>query len=225
MLCHPFPLMLPLSLLYSFLVLLPSISSFLSSVHHSEFSISASTSLLCKFCDQPIPSIQSAELTAMRKCLEDVTWPEESPDNLNHHEAQSFTELLPEAEREGWPKYINFDKLHSHILSHQEVIELIMIEPAESEFFELAKKAYLLKQKGKNTNTFTEQSAGYQVFGTLMHPLEDENMVVEDLVWEQAQRHRSMARKAGTPVKVEQPDVSMAWKVNREVINLTLDDD
>jgi hypothetical protein len=109
----------------------------------------------------------------MRKRLEDVTWPEESPDNLNHREAQSFTvyamycerhrfeqELLPEAEREGWPKDIDFDKLHSRILSHQEVIELIMIEPAESEFFELAKKARLSKQKGKNTNTFTEQSAG-----------------------------------------------------------------
>jgi hypothetical protein len=64
-----------------------------------------------------------------------------------------------------------------------------------------------------------------RVFGTLMHPLEDESVVVEDLVWEQAQRHRSTARKTGTPVKVEQSDVSMAWKVNGEVIDLTLDDD
>jgi RTC4-like domain len=59
-----------------------------------------------------------------------------------------------------------------------------------------------------------------RVFGTLMHPLEDESTVVEDLVWEQARRHR-----IDTPVKVEQRDVSMAWKVNREVIDLTLDDD
>jgi hypothetical protein len=137
---------------------------------------SVSTSSLCKFCDQPMPSIQSAQLIVMWKHLECVTWPEKSLENVNHHEARSFTvyvmyceqhrfeqELLPEVEQEGWPKDINFDKPHSHILSHQEVIELIMIELAESEFFELAKKARLLKQKGKNTNTlgdFTEQSAG-----------------------------------------------------------------
>jgi hypothetical protein len=134
------------------------------------------TSRLCEFCDETILSAPSAILIAMREGLQDCTWLDPQPDNMNHRSARSFTvystycerhrfetDHLPNAIKHGWPMKIDFHKLYDRILAHREEIEEIMAEPGESEFFELARKASTSKGKGKcldGWDRFTEQSTG-----------------------------------------------------------------
>lgn len=128
---------------------------------------------LCEFCDQPMPSPLSAKLIAMRSDLESRTWPEPTEDNPKARSAKSFQvyisyctrhrlekTYLPEAKRNGWPITIDFANLSSRVVALRDVLEELMMDPFESEFFEHARDASRSKGKGKNMEHFMAQSAG-----------------------------------------------------------------
>jgi hypothetical protein len=47
-------------------------------------------SVLCAFCDEPLPGEPSNELVDLREALEDETWPDPQPWNAGHHDAESL---------------------------------------------------------------------------------------------------------------------------------------
>ncbi|KAG6834836.1 hypothetical protein H0H93_007065, partial [Arthromyces matolae] len=158
---------------------LPSKSSGTPSSSKTSADSNTESSLLCEYCDEEMPHNPSYKLLSMQITLSESldTWSQPTLENPRHREAKSFTvyisycerhrfelQLLPEAEREGWPQNINFTLLSHRIIKHQETLEALLDEPSESLSFQQAHLAATTKGKGKGPGTwdrFTQQSVGY----------------------------------------------------------------
>jgi hypothetical protein len=110
---------------------------------------------LCCFCDEPLPPVPSDELVDMLEALEDETWPDPSPSNPGHRDADSWrvyyeycerhnfeVDDLPRAVQECWPRNIDLALLHERILMLRQPLLAVMADIQQHHFFLDAKSLY-----------------------------------------------------------------------------------
>ncbi|KAJ7255483.1 hypothetical protein B0H12DRAFT_534582 [Mycena haematopus] len=116
--------------------------------------------LLCNYCDQLLPPVQSSKLSALGDKLFAISWPEPSPENANHRRTNGITRTaeycerhhfenvhLPMAMAAGWPLHPNYEGLFRRILQLKQPLRLLCDDITQSTFFLAARKHY----KGKTT--------------------------------------------------------------------------
>jgi hypothetical protein len=107
---------------------------------------------LCPFCDEPLPSSPTDKLLALRKALDNETWPDPTPLNPNHRNAKSWivtqefctlhefeVDNLPVVRQEGWPLHIEFASLHTRIFKWRRQLRGLLANPQGNAYFQATK--------------------------------------------------------------------------------------
>jgi len=110
---------------------------------------------LCPFCDEPLPTSPTDKLLALRQTLEDETWPDPTPLNSNHRDAESWrvthefctlhdfeVNSLPAIRLKGWPLHIEFASFHTRIFKLRRQLQQVIANPQGNAYFQAAKTVW-----------------------------------------------------------------------------------
>jgi hypothetical protein len=121
---------------------------------------------LCCFCDEPLPSLPSPQLTSLLSKLKQLPG---YPDRLSF---QTFIDYcarhrfevneIPKAIDAGWCMDVNFHELSSRIEEHKDAFEELLNDPEGSHFFELAleSRRKIKSHINRAYESFDEQGCG-----------------------------------------------------------------
>jgi hypothetical protein len=128
--------------------------------------------LLCNYCDELLPAVQSERLLALGEKLFTLSWDDPLPENAHHRRMPKITmtvdyckhhrferDHLPNAIAAGWPLHLNFGGLFRRLLDLGPALRFLCKDITQSVFFLAARQHY----KGKTTKL---QSIGAQYEAT-----------------------------------------------------------
>ncbi|KAJ7245945.1 hypothetical protein C8J57DRAFT_951295, partial [Mycena rebaudengoi] len=163
--------------------------------------------LLCNYCDQLLPTVQSDKLLAMGEKLFKLSWQDPLPENAFHRRTASVTMTveycerhrfesihLPRAITAGWTLHPNFEGLFRRILDLGQPLRLLCSDITESMFFQAARKHYKgkttqlqsIRAQYNSTHRLARQGVGYygergyQIFYHALHFMFPDNLNLEN---------------------------------------------
>ncbi|KAJ7811483.1 hypothetical protein B0H14DRAFT_2181132, partial [Mycena olivaceomarginata] len=163
--------------------------------------------LLCNYCDELLPAVQSETLLAMGEKLFALSWDDPLPENSHHHRMPRITmtvdyckrhrferDHLPKAMAAGWPLHPNFGGLFRRLLDLGPALRFLCKDITQSVFLLAARQHY----KGKTTklqaigaqyeatDRLAQQGVGYygerghQIFDYTLHFMFPDSLDLSD---------------------------------------------